>query len=96
MSYLQTKAAQGHEPSIREMEKLVAPDSLFIWEAYWELSKSANIGFDGASRIQISEVLAYCELFDIRSPSLRERLLAGVQAMDVAGNAWCREHQTMP
>ena len=57
------------------------PGAQSLWEAWEALSWSRAVGF-GVGAIPVSEVLAYCELLQIRSLWQRERLLRTIQRLD--------------
>lgn len=56
------------------------PDLVPVWEAFVLLSPSRNSGW-GAGAIPLSEVKAYCEMFDIEGDD-REELLILLRALD--------------
>ena len=56
------------------------PDLVPVWEAFVLLSPSRNVGW-GAGAIPLSEVRAYCEMFEI-PPEDREELLYLLRALD--------------
>lgn len=56
------------------------PDLVPVWEAFVLLSPSRNTGW-GAGAIPLSEVKAYCEMFDIEGDD-REELVILLRALD--------------
>ncbi|HWM89403.1 MAG TPA: hypothetical protein VN493_01405 [Thermoanaerobaculia bacterium] len=56
------------------------PDLVPVWEAFVLLSPSRNMGW-GAGAIPLTEVRAYCEMFEIE-PEEREDLLYLLRALD--------------
>jgi len=51
------------------------------WKAFWRLSGSRQIGM-GLGSIQMSEILAYMEIFGIHNTRERELLLTRIQILD--------------
>lgn len=56
------------------------PDLVPVWEAFVLLSPSRSMGW-GAGAIPLSEIKAYCEMFDIEGDD-REELLILLRALD--------------
>jgi hypothetical protein len=46
----------------------IPEDMEWIWEAYWVLHRSRDIGF-GPGFIKLSEIAAYLEIFPTRNPA---------------------------
>ena len=70
------------------MEKLIfgEPELIsslrWIWEAFWILNSSRSGGGFGPSALSLSEIYAYCKLYEIRTFSERNMLVRCIQAMD--------------
>lgn len=58
------------------------PMSAFYWGAFWSLSQSRPVGYDGALPIPISEMAAYCAAMGIGSPQGRADFIRTMQTMD--------------
>lgn len=59
------------------------PDLVLDWEAFWTISSSRQIGMSLGS-IQISEVLAFMEMFGIDDYDQRKAMLRRIQVLDSA------------
>ena len=57
-------------------------DLVYDWKAFSILSGSRQVGMTGPSRIAVSEVLSYCDLFGILDPGSRATLLHRIQILD--------------
>lgn len=57
-------------------------DLKWIYDAFWALSNSRQLGMASAQPILVSEVLSYCELTGIWDLEDREELLYFVQFLD--------------
>lgn len=68
-------------PMFRDMPTLYN-DLKWIYEGFMRLSAARQLGFSSVQPISISEVLSYCELFDIYDPEDREDFLYFVQFLD--------------
>jgi hypothetical protein len=84
LEYIKGKAAKGNKDAQAELDNLVFPENLVIWDAYQFLRGSIS----DTGQLPIAEVVAYCEIAGITNPPQRMRVLSGVMAMHRAYRQW--------
>jgi hypothetical protein len=57
-------------------------DLIPAWNAFWTLSRSRTVGFNGVNPIALSEIESYCRLQSITDPEERLLLIRYIQHMD--------------
>lgn len=81
--------AEGDANAAQEgIEKLLSgepdldPGLAWLWDAFWVLNASRPSGGMGPSAISLSDIKAYCELYQIRTYREIQQLVYCVQSMD--------------
>lgn len=68
----------------------------FYYAAFQDLTGSRNVSMAGALPIPVSEIKAYCELFNIAELEERSRILRYVKVLDNAYLTYVSEKQKKP
>lgn len=70
-----------------ELSRWTAP----YFEAFLTLTDSRSIGFGGAGAIPLSEIKAYCDLYQIDDVDEIDRLITMIKALDSEFLSWASE-----
>lgn len=88
------RAAAGSEQAKADLRSIEREVSAFPWDMFMTLSRSRNRGATGYGEpIQISEMAAYLNAAEIKSPSQRMRMIELVGRMDAGLMAWRDENR---
>ncbi len=63
-------------------QPVIGPIEEFVWEMFWTLHASRQVGMHGYQAVPVGEVMAYCAIAGIADSTERMTLLRLVQAMD--------------
>ena len=77
---LEAQQRQGRKVRALDNRPKLLLHSLFIWNAFWDLHGGRTQGF-GPSPIQLTEIIAWCDLFEVET-SDRLEMFRFIRAMD--------------